>query len=127
MSRLLSDPRQGCEGAAPGAGGDAGAAGGAGLVAGLESAGAGDLAPPSFGFGEAGNVGMVCLRLGASGRTSGPFCPQAASVPVRYTIKHAATKHFMVLSIPAGPLGIGRNFYLHPWVNDSTTLYRRCG
>jgi hypothetical protein len=76
---------QGCEGAA----------GGAGLVAGLESAGAADLLPPSFGFGEAGNVGMVCLRLGASGRTSGPFCPQAASAPARYTIKHVIAKHFM--------------------------------
>ncbi len=88
-----------------------------GPAAGLESLeGAGELEPVSLGFARVGNVGMVCLRLGASGRTSGPFWPQAASAEVTYTIRHAATIHFIDLIIRAVPGRVGRNFYLQPWV-----------
>lgn len=119
MGGCFEPADQGCGGVGVGggAGGDAGVAGlVAGLVAGFELFGAGDLEPSSLGFARVGNVGMVCLRLGASGRTSGPFWPQATSAEVRYTIRHAATKHFMNLSIPAAPGRVGRNFYLQRWV-----------
>lgn len=91
-------------------GAGAGLAGGAGLVAGLDSAGAG-LLSVFFGAPVVGNVGMVCLRFGAaSGRTKGPFCPQASKVPAKYTINPVFTKHFITLSITLRARGFGWNF-----------------
>jgi hypothetical protein len=85
----------------------AGLAGGAGLVAGFDSVGvgAGAGAVPGvwsvlfLGAAVPGKVGMVCLRLAASGSTKGPFCPQAHRAPNTHKISHVRTKHFMLLSI----------------------------
>ncbi len=89
---------------APGLGGEPGVvAAGAGLVAGLDSAGAGD--PLFFGLDGVGSVGIVCLRFGASGMTKGPFCPQPARAPARYTIKHEVARHFMDFKYTRGALG----------------------
>jgi hypothetical protein len=81
-----------------------GLAGGGGLVAGVDSAGAG---VPAVLLGAAvpGKVGMVCLRFGASGSTNGPFCPQAQRAPHAYTISPARTKDFIRLSITGQPKG----------------------
>jgi hypothetical protein len=43
----------------------------------------------------AGNVGMVCLRLAASGNTKGPFCPHAYKATDAQTISPARSEHFM--------------------------------
>jgi hypothetical protein len=68
---------------------------GEGLPAGLGVPGA------LLGFAGEDSGGTVRLCLGASGSTSGPFCPQASSSPPKATIRVPRCKHFMDLSIPA--------------------------
>jgi hypothetical protein len=79
--------------------------GAGGLLAGLGVPGA------LLGFAGEGSGGTVRLCLGASGSTSGPFCPQASSSPPKATIRVPRCKHFIDLSIPAtaGPGLIGTN------------------
>ncbi len=74
------------------------------MAAGLDCAG-GALPDVPWGAAVPGRVGMVCLRLGASGSTKGPFCPQPQRTPHAYIISPATTKRLMNSSITGGATG----------------------